>query len=55
MEVDVLIVKAGPTGLMLASQLQRFGVNFLVIDKKAKPTNESKAIAVTARSMESPL
>jgi len=28
---DVLVVGAGPTGLMAANQLQRFGVDFLII------------------------
>ena len=49
---DVLIVGAGPTGLMAANQLQRFGIDFMVIDGKAGPTLESRAIAVTARSLE---
>jgi len=52
METQVLIVGAGPTGLMAANQLQRFGINFIVIDPKSGPTIESRAIAVTARSME---
>ncbi len=49
---DVLIVGAGPTGFMAANQLQRFGVDFLIIDSKSKPTIESRALAVSARSME---
>ena len=34
---DVLIVGAGPTGLMLANQLQRFGLDFIIIDVKNNP------------------
>ena len=49
---DVLIVGAGPTGLMAANQLKRFGINFIIIDSKSGPTRESRAIAVTARSLE---
>lgn len=49
---DVLIVGAGPTGFMAANQLQRFGVDFLLIDSKSKPTIESRALAVSGRSME---
>ncbi|UKN02752.1 FAD-dependent monooxygenase [Paracrocinitomix mangrovi] len=49
---DVLIVGAGPTGLMMANQLARFDINFTIIDLKDGPTVESRAIAVTARSME---
>jgi 2-polyprenyl-6-methoxyphenol hydroxylase-like FAD-dependent oxidoreductase len=52
MNTQVLIVGAGPTGLMAANQLQRFGIDCLVIDSKSGPTIESRAIAVTARSLE---
>lgn len=52
METDVLIVGAGPTGLMMANQLQRFGIDFIIIDTKQGPTEQSRAIAVTARSLE---
>lgn len=37
---------------MAANQLQRFDVDFLIIDTKSKPTIESRALAVSARSME---
>ena len=30
-ETDVLIVGAGPTGLSLASQLLRYGVDFIIV------------------------
>ena len=49
---DVLIVGAGPTGLMAANQLNRFGVDFIIIDSKSGPTEQSRAIAVTSRSLE---
>lgn len=49
---DVLIVGAGPTGLMAANQLARFDINFILMDRKPGPTIESRAIAVTARSLE---
>ncbi|MBV9963016.1 MAG: FAD-dependent monooxygenase, partial [Parafilimonas sp.] len=48
----VIICGAGPTGLMLAAQLIRFNINFLIIDKKSAPTTESRAVVVQARSME---
>lgn len=51
-KTDVLIVGAGPTGLMAANQLLRFGIDFIIIDKKSGPTKESRAILVTARSLE---
>ena len=34
MNTDILIIGAGPTGLMLANQLNRFGIDFIVIDHK---------------------
>lgn len=49
---DVLVVGAGPTGLMLAGELARRGVSFRVIDKAAEPTKLSKAIGVHARTLE---
>jgi 2-polyprenyl-6-methoxyphenol hydroxylase-like FAD-dependent oxidoreductase len=52
MNTQVLIVGAGPTGLMAANQLHRFGIDFIIIDSKSGPTKESRAIAVTARSLE---
>ncbi|MGI4749429.1 MAG: FAD-dependent oxidoreductase [Janthinobacterium lividum] len=48
----VLIVGAGPSGLMMAAQLLRHGVQPLIIDQKKGPTNQSRALAVQARSME---
>lgn len=49
---SVLIVGAGPSGLMMAAQLLRYGVQPLIIDSKKGPTNQSRALAVQARSME---
>ena len=49
---DVLIVGAGPTGLALACQLLRYGVDFVIIDKKETTTPHSKAIGVQARTLE---
>ena len=49
---DILIVGAGPTGLMLANQLTRFGTDFTIIDQKTGTTDQSRALVVQARSME---
>jgi 2-polyprenyl-6-methoxyphenol hydroxylase-like FAD-dependent oxidoreductase len=49
---QVLIVGAGPSGLMMAAQLLRYGVQPIIIDSKQGPTNHSKALAVQARSLE---
>ena len=51
-QTDVLIVGAGPTGLTAALTLQRHGVAAVVVDSKAGPTRESRALAVQARTME---
>ncbi|MGE3465426.1 MAG: FAD-dependent monooxygenase [Pyrinomonadaceae bacterium] len=52
MQTDVLIVGAGPTGLALACQLIRHGVDFVIIDKKETTTPHSRAIGVQARTLE---
>jgi 2-polyprenyl-6-methoxyphenol hydroxylase-like FAD-dependent oxidoreductase len=52
MDADVLIVGAGPTGLMLANQLARRGVRALIIDRHSGPAQQSRAIVVHARTME---
>ncbi len=49
---DVLVVGAGPTGMMLAGELWRRGVRARVIDKAPAPTTQSRAIAVHARTLE---
>lgn len=52
MKTDVLIVGAGPTGLSLAAQFLRYGIDFVIIDKKEATTPYSKAIGVQARTLE---
>src|SRR3982750_3569321 len=49
---DVIIVGAGPTGLSLAAQLVRYGVDFQIIEKNEAVTPFSKAIGVHARTLE---
>src|SRR4029078_11837759 len=49
---DVIIVGAGPTGLSLACQFIRYGVNFLVVEKNEGITPYSKALGVHARTLE---
>ena len=51
-DTDVLIVGAGPTGLMAGLVLTTCGVPAVVVDHKAGPTRESRALAVQARTME---
>ena len=51
-DVDVLVVGAGPTGLMLACQLARRGVRIAIIDRHGGPAEQTRAIAVHARTLE---
>jgi 2-polyprenyl-6-methoxyphenol hydroxylase-like FAD-dependent oxidoreductase len=48
----VLIVGAGPTGLVLALWLTRLGVGVRIIDKIAEAGTTSRALAVQARTLE---
>ena len=48
----VLIVGAGPTGLMLACELARLDIDFDLIDSRSGPTVESRALVVHARTLE---
>ena len=49
---DVLIVGAGPTGLVLALWLSKLGLKPRIIDKTAEPGTTSRALAVHARTLE---
>jgi 2-polyprenyl-6-methoxyphenol hydroxylase-like FAD-dependent oxidoreductase len=51
-DTDVLIVGAGPTGLMLASQLVRRGVRVEIVDRHSGPAQQSRALGVQARTLE---
>jgi 2-polyprenyl-6-methoxyphenol hydroxylase-like FAD-dependent oxidoreductase len=51
-DTDVLIVGAGPTGLVLALWLTRLGVRVRIVDKTGEPGTTSRAVAVQARTLE---
>jgi 2-polyprenyl-6-methoxyphenol hydroxylase-like FAD-dependent oxidoreductase len=51
-QTSVLIVGAGPTGLMVASQLARFGIDCQIVEKQPAPAAESRALAIQARTLE---
>jgi len=52
MHSDVLIIGAGPTGLVLALWLTKLGVKVRIVDKTAEPGTTSRALAVHARTLE---
>lgn len=49
---QVLIIGAGPTGLMLACELRLMGVDVAVVEKRSAGTGESRAPGINARTME---
>ena len=49
---DVVVIGAGPVGLVAACELARHGLAVRVFDKLPAPTDESRAIVVHARSLE---
>lgn len=49
---SVLVVGAGPTGLIMALSLARRGVPVRIIDGKDGPTRESRAMGLHARTLE---
>ena len=52
MDTDVLIVGAGPTGLMLAVLLGRLGVRAMIIDRHPGPSLQTRALGVQARTLD---
>lgn len=51
-ETDVLIVGAGPAGLMAANVMQKRGVDYVCLEKKPGRSVLSKALGIQARSLE---
>jgi 2-polyprenyl-6-methoxyphenol hydroxylase-like FAD-dependent oxidoreductase len=51
-DTDVLIVGAGPTGLVLALWLTRLGARVRIVDKRAAVEATSRAVGVQARTLE---
>jgi 2-polyprenyl-6-methoxyphenol hydroxylase-like FAD-dependent oxidoreductase len=51
-DADVIVVGAGPTGLMLAGELRLNGVSVVVLEKLSEPIRESRALGFSARTIE---
>ncbi|GAA3302640.1 hypothetical protein GCM10020295_48980 [Streptomyces cinereospinus] len=51
-DTDVIVVGAGPVGLMLAGELRLGGADVTVLERLDAPTTESRASTLHARTME---
>ncbi|MCB5909999.1 FAD-dependent monooxygenase [Streptomyces pinistramenti] len=52
MDASVIVVGAGPAGLMLAGELRLAGVDVVVLDRLERRTGESRGIGLTPRTVE---
>ncbi|MBD7958095.1 FAD-dependent monooxygenase [Microbacterium sp. Sa4CUA7] len=50
--IDVVIIGAGPTGMMLAAELRLQGVDVLVIEREAQPHGQVRALGLHVRTIE---
>ncbi|MCC9307129.1 rifampin monooxygenase [Kitasatospora sp. RB6PN24] len=50
--IDVIVVGAGPTGMMLAAELRLHEVRVVVLEKLTEPTPETRGRGLHARSVE---
>ncbi|MET0132452.1 MAG: FAD-dependent monooxygenase [Kibdelosporangium sp.] len=52
MSAPVIVVGAGPVGLMLAGELRLGGVDVIVLERRETPSGESRGLGFTARATE---
>ncbi|MFE5918069.1 monooxygenase [Streptomyces sp. NPDC056468] len=52
MDVDVIVVGAGPTGLMLACELALAGVRTRILERRTEAQRDSRALSLHPRSVE---
>src|ERR1700752_2160040 len=50
--IPVLVVGAGPTGLMVANELARHGLRPRIVDKAPAPATTSRALVIQPRTLE---
>ncbi|MDB5107132.1 MAG: monooxygenase FAD-binding protein, partial [Candidatus Binatus sp.] len=51
-DVPAIVAGAGPTGLMMAAELARHGVECRIVDRMSAPSDKSRALGVQARTLE---
>ncbi|MEU8592062.1 FAD-dependent monooxygenase [Streptomyces sp. NPDC048664] len=51
-DADVVVIGAGPAGLMLAAELRLGGASVVVAERLARPTGQSRGLGFTARALE---
>ena len=51
-ELDILIVGAGPVGLFLANECARRGLRWRLIEARSSQSAHSKALAIFSRTLE---
>jgi putative polyketide hydroxylase len=51
-ETQVLVVGAGPAGLVAGITLARYGVDVVVVEKRERISTLSRALVISTRSME---
>src|SRR5689334_21681489 len=51
-DTDALVVGAGPTGLVMASELTRNGMQCRIIDRLSQGSLESKVVSIRVRTLE---
>jgi oxygenase len=52
LDTDVIVVGAGPVGLLLAGELRRGGARVTVLEQLTEPTTESRASTLHTRTMD---
>jgi len=52
MDTDVIVIGAGPTGLMLAGELRLGGADVTVFERRTERNWESRGVGFTARATE---
>ena len=52
MDVDVVVVGAGPTGLMLAGELGQAGVRTLLLERRPEPSEVAKAGGIAGQILQ---